>query len=175
MSGKLRTSILCASVLFLFGLTAPAQKSESLKPLPETATLAETRDWLIVTLPKYGSYKTRLEAVTLGNVKFDSCDMTFTHTRKLGSISTATMGATRTTNVVKTDIAIDLIKIRPDGISVENHIYPELRTLQIWMSGFDLSRDSNNGRVYEIVVKTEAAEPIKTALVRIQRLCKMPS
>jgi hypothetical protein len=43
------------------------------------------------------------------------------------------------------------------------------------MRGFDLSQDSTDGRVYEIVVKTEAAEPIKAALLRIHRLCEMPS
>ena len=174
MFRSLKKLILLTAALFAISSSAPAQKRNEIKPPAETASLAESQQWIAETLVKYGSYKTRVEAMTLSKVTFDGCGVTFTETRKSGSTSTATMGATRTTNVSKNDISIDLGKVRADGISLEDHIYPELQTVKVWYSGFDLSEGSTEGRIYYIVVKRDAGDAIKMALVQIRRLCKRP-
>ena len=148
-----------------------AQKSEKIKPPPETSPVAETQQWLIAALGKYGTYKTRVESITLSNLKFDGCAFTFTRTRKSGSTSTATMGPTRTTYAAKDDIKIQIQDVRAEGIALEDHIYPEIQTIKIWMTGFDLTEGSSAGRIYDIVVKREAGDALKTALMQIQRSC----
>src|SRR5215207_2254680 len=155
MFGKLTNFILLSLALSALAAPVPGQERNEIKP-PETASIAETQQWLARAIAKYASYKTRVEVVALSNVKFEGCTLNFTETRKSGSVSTATMGATRTTNVAKNEISIDLAKIRRNGISLEDHLYPELQNIKLWYSGFDLSEGSTAGRVYYIVVKREA-------------------
>ena len=76
------------------------------------------------------------------------------------------------TNVAKNDISLDLAKVRADGISLEDHLYPELQNIKFWYEGFDLKEGSTAGRVSFIVVKSEAADALKTAFLQIRRLCK---
>jgi hypothetical protein len=175
MFGNLQKLIVLTAALFAISVSVPGQKRNEIKPPAETASLADTRSWIAEALVKYGSFKTRMETVTLSKVTFDGCGVTFTETRKSGSTSTATMGATRTTSVSKNDISIDLAKVRPDGISLEDHIYPELQSIKIWYAGFDLAEGSTAGRIYYVVVKTEAGEAIKSALLQMKRLCMAPN
>ena len=168
---RIFAGVLLAASVFVFGSGSAAQKRSEVKPLPETASLAEAQKWLIDVFPKSASYKTRVTTVAVSNPKFDGCTFSFSQNRKSGSTSTDTMGATRTTHEIKDDTSIQMDKIRPDGISLLDHIYPDLQTIKIWMSGFDLTEGSNNGRVFEIVVKQEASASIKVGLVQIQRLC----
>jgi len=175
MFEKLKTYILFAALLFALAASMLGQKRNEIKPPPETASLAENQQWVVGTIGKYGSYKTRVEAITLSNAKFDGCAFSVIQVRKLGSTSTTTMGPTRTTYSAKDDILIDVTKVRPDGISLEDHLYPELHTVRFWYSGFDLDQGSANGSVYYIVVKQAAAEALKTAFVQIQRFCKVPN
>ncbi len=165
--------LLTAAVLAVSGF-ASGQKTSEVKPPPETASLTETQQWLVAALGKYASYKTRVEAATLSNVKFDNCTFNFTETRKMGSVSTATMGTTRTTNVSKNDVSINLAKVRADGISLEDHIYPELQTIKLGYVGSGLTPQTTDGRVYYIVVKRDAGDAMRTALLQIQGLCKVP-
>ena len=171
MFGRLIEGFLLMAAVFVFVSSAAAQKRNDIKPLSEAASLAESQKWLIDVFPKNASYKTRMTTATVSNPKFDGCTFSFAQTRTSGSTATDTMGATRTTHQLKDDTSIQMDKVRPDGITLRDHIYPHVRTIQIWMSGFDLEAGSNNGRIYEIVVKHEASEPIKAALVQIQRLC----
>ena len=175
MFRNLKKFILLTAAVFAISASLSAQKRNEIKPPSESASLAENQQWIGEALAKFGSYKTRLEAMTVSKVSFDACRFSFTETRKSGSTSTATMGATTTTNVSKNDISIDLAKVRPDGISLEDHIYPELQTIKIWYAGFDLAEGSTAGRVYQIVVKHEAGDAIKTALLQAKRLCKEPT
>ena len=168
---NVKAGLLPALALLIFATGAPAQKRDGIKPPPSTASLAEIQGWLVGTIGKYASYKTRVTNGKLSNVKFDGCTLGYTETRTSGSISTATMGTTRTTNAAKDETSIDLTKVKPDGISLEDHIYPELQTIKISMSGSDLTQGSANDRLVEIVVKREAADAIKTALMQIARLC----
>jgi hypothetical protein len=165
--------ILLTATLFAISVSfVSGQKRNAIKPPSETASLTETQQWLIAVLGKYASSKTRMETVSLSNIKFEGCSFNFTQTRKWGSVSSATMGATRTTDVAKNDISIDLAKVRPDGIALEDHLYPELENIKFWYAGFDLTQGSTDGRIFYVVVKREAADAIKSALIQIQRLCK---
>lgn len=160
---KLRIGFLVTTAIIIFAAEAVPQKRDSIKPPAETATLAETQTWLVGAIGKYAAYKTRVTTMTITNAKFEGCSFSFTETRKSGSISTATMGATRTTNSVKEDILFDVARLASDGISVSDHIYPEIQTLEL--------KFADDRRIVEIVVKREASDAIKTALTRIQRLC----
>jgi len=174
MFGKLKKFILLGTALLAISGSAPAQKRNEIKPPAEAASLAETQQWVVGTVAKYGSYKTRMEAVTLSHIKFDGCTFGFTQTRKSGSTSTATMGPTRTTYSSKEDFLVDLTKVRTEGISLEDHLYPEVQNIRFWYAGFDLSGGSTAGSVFYIVVKQEAAGALRAAFVQIQQLCKVP-
>ncbi|MEO6333840.1 MAG: hypothetical protein ABIO91_02565 [Pyrinomonadaceae bacterium] len=168
---KLQASLLFAIAIFVLAAEAAAQKRDGVKPPPAAASLEETREWLVKAIGKYGSYKTRVESVTLSNVRFDGCTLGFTQKRSTDSTSLAVMGATRTRNDVKQDTSFDISKVRVDGISAVDHIYPELRTIQVRTGGVDLTSASGAGLVYEIVVKQDAGDAIRTALTQVQRLC----
>lgn len=148
---------------FTLAAATHAQKRDVVNPPPVSATLAEIQKWLVDSFPKYASYKTRVQTVTVSNAKFDGCKFAFTQTRKAGSVSMATMGATRTVSTNKDDVSFDVNRLLPDGIKVADHIYPELQTLEL--------KFANDPRIVEIVVKGEASEPFKAALFQIQRLC----
>ena len=151
------------ATMFAVATVMHAQKRDVIKPLPETASLAESQKWFVDSFMKYASYKTRVTSVTVSSPKFDGCTFSFTQTRKSGSISTATMGATRTTSTVKEDISFDVSRISADGINVTDHIYPEIQTLEL--------KFKDDERIVEIVVKSEASEAFKSALGRIRQLC----
>src|ERR687890_625799 len=108
MFGKLKKLFLLGAALFAISASAPAQKRNQIQPPPERASLTETQQWLTGAIAKFASYKTRMDTVSLSNVAFEGCSFNFTQKRKWGTVSSATMGATRTTNVSKNDISIDL-------------------------------------------------------------------
>jgi hypothetical protein len=149
---------------FTVAIATHAQKRDVVTPPPETATLAETQKWFVDSFPKYGSFKTRVQTVTISNPKFEGCTFTFTQTRKAGSVSTATMGATRTVSTIKDDFSIDASRLTADGIKIVDNIFPELQTLEL--------KFANDSRIVEIVVKAEASDPFRSALIQIGRLCK---
>jgi hypothetical protein len=163
MKSKLSTCLLLTATIFVAATSMHAQKRDVEKPPPETATLVESQKWFVDSFAKYASYKTRVQTVTISNAKFDGCTFTFTQTRKAGSVSTATMGATRTVNTVKDDVSLNLSTLLPDGIKVSDHVFPELQTLELKFAGDE--------RIVEIVVKGEASEAFKSALLQIRRLC----
>ncbi|MEO8042751.1 MAG: hypothetical protein ABI646_09095 [Acidobacteriota bacterium] len=163
MKFKLRTSLLLTAAIFALTVEVRPQKRDEIKPPAETATLAESEKWFVDSFVKYATYKTKVTTVTVSNAKFEGCTFSYNQARKFASTSTATMGATRTTNTVKEDISFDLGRISADGINVTDHIYPEVRTLEL--------KFVDDGRIVEIVVKSEASEAFKTALAQIRRLC----
>lgn len=140
-----------------------AQKRDVIKPPPDTATLAESQKWLIDSFMKFGSFKTPVQTVTISNANFDGCTFNFAETRKSGSVSTATMGTTRTISTAKGDVSIDLGRLSADGVKVADHIYPELRTIELTFAG--------DPRIVDIVVKSEASDAFKTVVIQIGRLC----
>jgi hypothetical protein len=122
------------------------------------------------TLVKYGSYKTRVDAVEISNVRFEGCTIKYTLTRKSGSTSTAVMGATRTVNATKDDVSIDAAPMTEAGVKLSDHVYSELQTIEIGAKTGDVS-GLGNDRPIEMVVKREAAKAIQTALLQIAGGC----
>ena len=168
MFGKLPIMFLLIAAFSATGVFS--QKTEKVKPLPATASLADTQQWLTTGLAKYASYKTRTSAVNTSNVKFDGCTLTLTQSRRSGSFSTATMGATRTTSTVKDDVSLNLAHVGPDSISIVDNIYPELQTLEIRVADPAI-KEGGDARLIELVVEHEASDAIKSALLQANRLC----
>lgn len=178
MCSLIRTAFLVGFTTVMLAPCAASQDRSSIKPLSQTATLAETQKWLVDAIGKYASYKTRVTAVTISDAKFDGCIFKFALTRKSGSISTATMGATRTTNAVKEEIAFDPSQIESDGIALTDHVYPELQTIEVRSrraAGADGATTTTHGNIIELVVKREAADAIRAALYQVGRLCPSPN
>ena len=168
MFGKLQISFILIATFSATNVIA--QKTEKVRPPSEMASLAETQQWLTVGLAKYASYKTRTSAVNTSNVKFGGCTLTFTQARKSGSVSSATMGATRTTSMLKDDVSIDLAHVGPNTIAIVDHIYPELQTLEIRIADPAI-KEGGDARLIELVVEHEASEAIKSAFLQANRLC----
>jgi len=165
MSRNIFPVFLLTATIVIFSSVGIAQKPDAIAPPPGTASLADIQKWLTDSITKYGSYKTRVQSVTVSSAKFDGCKFSFVSTRKNGSISSATMGTTRTTTTIKDDVAIDLGSFSPDGVTLTDHIYPELGTIEL------RSELKQGAIVTEIVVKRVAGDAIKTALIRAISLC----
>jgi hypothetical protein len=161
-------------VVFLFGADTLAQKNETVKPPAEDATAEEVQKWLVGSLAKYGSYKTRVGSAEISNVRFEGCAINYVQARKSGTMSNATMGATRTVNTVKEDLAVNLALLAPDAVTLGDHIYPELQTLELKQSSGQ-SSGLNDDRVVSLVVKREAGDAIKATLIRAARACSPKS
>jgi len=178
MFSLIRTVFLVAIATVMVAQGAAAQDRSGIKPLSQTATLAEAQKWLVDVVGKYASYKNRVASVTISDAKFDGCTFKFTLTRKSGSISTATMGTTRTTNAVKENLALDTSRIEPDGIAVTDHVYPELEIIEVRLghtAGAEQAAITGPVNIFELVVKRDAADAIKTALYQVARLCQPPN
>lgn len=173
MLRMLKLRLLLTVAMFVIGVEAVAQKRDGMTPPSEAASLGETQKWLVEALTKQASYKTRVTSVTISNPKVEGCIVSFTQTRKSGSASIATMGATRRTNTVKDDVSFDLAQLAENGIAVSDHIYPELQTLELRLGGGakEGSASTDHIRTVEIVVQHEATDAIKAALMQLRRLC----
>ena len=159
---------LLIATLVVFGSQVFAQKSVA--PPADHATAEEVQKWLVTSLVKYGSFKTRTSVLDISNAKFEVCTLTYTVTRKSGSTSTATMGATRTVNTIKEDVSIDAALMSDEGVKLSDHVYPELQTIEIALKKGQVS-GLGEDRVIELVVKLEAGKAIRTALIHAARDC----
>jgi hypothetical protein len=126
--------------------------------------------WLAGSLVKYGTYKTRGAAVDVSNVRFEGCTIKYTVTRRSGSTSTAVMGATRTVNTAKEEVALDTTLVSKDRVKLSDYVYPELQTIEIGLKTGDVTGIGDD-RVIELVVKVEAGKAIQTALIQVARGC----
>jgi len=168
MFGKLHIVFVFIAAFSATGVFS--QKTGKVKPPPETASLAETQQWLTTGLAKYASYKTRTSSVATSNVKFDGCTLTLSQSRKSGTVSMATMGATRTTSTLKDDLSLNLAHLRPNSITIADHVYPELLILEIRVADPAI-KEAGHARLIELVVEHEASDAIKSALLQANRLC----
>jgi len=164
----MRVFFFLIAALFVLGSHGLAQKLVA--PPDENASVEEVQKWLSSALVKYGSYKTRVDAVEISNVRFEGCTIKYTLTRKSGSTSTAVMGATRTVNATKDDVSIDAAPMTDAGVKLSDHVYSELQTIEIGARTGDVSGLSDD-RPIEMVVKREAAKAIRMALLQIARGC----
>ena len=151
------------AVLLLTLSASIAAQSKSIKPLPDDASLVGTQKWLVATIGKNASYKTRVTSASVSDVKFDGCKLSYIAIRKSGSAAHDTMGTRTRVATVKQEIAFDLSFIAEDGIRLADHVYPEFQTITIKFR-------SGQGDV-EIVVRHEAGEPIRQALQHARTLC----
>lgn len=147
-------------------------QGKTVKPLAENASLAETQKWLVDALAKNASYKTQVNSEAVSNAKFESCRLSYTLVRKTGAKSQDTMGVTTRTHTAKTDVSFDLSFVEAGGIQLADHIFPDFQTITIKFreGGVAASSPALNTDV-ELVVKYEAGEAIKAALLHAQRLC----
>jgi hypothetical protein len=144
-------------------------QGKPVKPLSETAPLPDTQKWLVEAIRKNASYKTRVNSAVVSKVKFEGCNLGFTIVRKTGTTGQDVMGVTTRTHTVKQDVAFDLSFIEAEGIRLSDHILTEFQTITIRFRAADPSTSAD--RDVEIIVKHEAAEPIRAALKRARKLC----
>jgi len=164
----MRSFVFLIAILFVFSSPVLAQKT--IEAPDENASVEEVQKWLVGSLEKYGSYKTRGSSVDVSNVRFESCTLKYVVTRKSGSTSTAVMGATRTVNTAKEEVAIDAALMSNDRVKLTDNVFPELQTIEIALKTGQVS-GLGDDRVIELVVKSEAAKAIRTALVRLAGGC----
>lgn len=163
-------------ILLLFGfIIGPAlisAQNKGIKPLRESATLAETQKWLIDNLTKYATYKTRVNSASVSDVKFDGCSIAMTVVRKTAVAAQDVMGVTTRTHSSKQDIAFHLTFVEPDGVAVGDHIFPEFQVITIKFRAGDHTSDAqNDSREHEVIVKREAGDAIRDALLHARQLC----
>ena len=164
----MRAILILIAILFVVGSHTFAQKS--IEPPDENASAEEVQKWLAGSLVKYGTYKTRGAAVDVSNVRFEGCTIKYTVTRRSGSTSTAVMGATRTVNTAKEEVALDTTLVSKDRVKLSDNVYPELQTIEIGLKTGDVTGIGDD-RVIELVVKVEAGKAIQTALIQVARGC----
>jgi hypothetical protein len=71
---KLRIFIFFA---IIFGLTGLSFAQDKIDPLPAGSTLDQSRDWLVKALSKNFGYSLIDDTVTIGDVKFDGCRLSY--------------------------------------------------------------------------------------------------
>ena len=167
MLSALRLSILLVALTML--PTYAAAQGKTVKPLSDTASITETQKWLVDALAKYTSFKTPVNSASVSNVKFDGCTLSFAVVRKTGTSGQDVMGMTRRTHTLKQEMAFDLSFVESEGIKLTDHVLPELQILTVRFRTGDPSAAVE--REVEIVVRQEAAEQIRSALVHARRLC----
>ncbi len=170
MLNTFRFSLLLLAAILVSPDYASAQ-SKDFKSLPDKASLAETQKWLVAAIGKNASYKARASSATVADIAFEGCKLSYTVEQKSGSTAHATMGATTRTYKVKHEVAFDLSFVFPDDIRLADHPFPELQTIVIGLRAADSQSQKTPLQETEIVVKYEAAEQIRAALVHAQRLC----
>ncbi len=158
-----RLAVVLSLVLLIVSLTSA---QDSVKPLGENASIADTQKWLEDALTRHGSFKARAASSTVSDVEFDGCDLSFTLIRKSGGISQDAVGVTTRVNTVKTDVAFNVGRIDADRLEITDHLLPEFQILTI-----RYRTDTQAERLQELVVRQEAAEHIKSALAHARRLC----
>jgi len=164
----MRVLLFLIAILFVFGSYAFAQKA--IEPPDENASTEELQKWLAGSLAKYGTYKTRSGAVDISNVRFEGCTLIYTVARKVGSTSTAVMGATRTVNTTKDEVVIDGVLLTDDKVKLSDNVYAELQTIEIGLKSSDTSGLGDDS-IIELIVKREAGKAIRTALLQAARGC----
>lgn len=163
------TFILLFLVAVMSLSTQVMAQGKPVKPLSDTASLSDAQKWLVEAIRKNASYKTRVNSAAVSNVKFEGCNLRFTIVRKTSTTGQDVMGVTTRTHTAKQDVAFDLSFIEADGIGLSDHVLPEFQTITIRFRAAD--PPSSADRDVAIIVKHEAAEPIRAALKRARKLC----
>jgi hypothetical protein len=147
----------------IVGLNTSATAQKTVTPPPDDAPIEELEEWIVEALPKYASYKTRSGSVTVSDASLNGCTLKFTLVRKAGTTTTITEGAKRTVSTLEDEVMLDLQEIGTDNTSLLDHLYPDLQTLELKLRP--------NETAMEIVVKSSAAEAVRSALIAGGRIC----
>ena len=160
------------SFTLLLGPAFSSAQNKTIKPLAENANLADTQKWLVENLTKHATYKTRVNSASVSGVKFDGCSVGMTVTRKTAVAAQDVMGVTTRTHSSKQDVAFHLSIVEPDGVAVSDHIFPEFQIVTVkFRAGDQTTTSANDGREHEIIVKREAGDAIRDALLHARKLC----
>lgn len=170
MSTRLILVLFTISLLPIFA----AAQNKGVRPLAADASLAETQTWLIDAITKYASYKSRVSSADVSSVKFDRCSMSISMVRRTAAASQDALGVRTKTHSAKQEISFDFTFVAPDGIELADHIFPEFRVVKIKFRSDANVTPSVLSRDHEMVVKEEAGEAIRDALVHAYKLCMKP-
>lgn len=154
-------------IAIAFAIVPVISQDRPIKPLPENASFPETQKWLVDTIGKHATFKTRVTSAVVSAPKFEGCELSYLVTRKTSGANQDVMGVTTRVHTTKQDVAFDLSHVPADGISVTDHIFPEFQTIVL-----RYHKDPAPPREIEIVVKYEAAEAIKSALSQALVFCR---
>jgi hypothetical protein len=158
------------AVLILVFLAFSVRAQESVKPPGEGATRAEIEKWISVAIDRHASYSTRTMEVTIADVKFERCTISYTEVRKSSSRNNSVaVTAVIKQKSIKLDLDVDLSKLALNGIEITDHILPEFQTL-VLRERYDTG-GATTGRDVELVVKHGAADAMKIALERLKAVC----
>lgn len=149
-------------VILVAAMAVSAQKNV---PLPENATIEQAGKWLTENFAKYASFKTPGREFEVSKPKFAACKLSYTTITRFGSSNHDTMGVTVRRTNAKREAVLDLTVLNPAGITIADHLYPDLKYLR-------LARSSSTVNPIELSVKNEAADAMSFALSRAIALCK---
>lgn len=157
-------------LISLVPVVATAQ-NRGVRPLAANASLDETRKWLIEAIAKYASYSSRVSSAEVSNVRFNDCSMTIAMIRRTAAATRDTLGVRTRTRSEKQDIAFDLVFIEAGGIELSDHIFPQLKVIKIKFRSDASTTPSVLSPDHEIVVRKEAGEAVRDALLHAYKLC----
>ena len=175
---RIRASIL---VLALFSCTAnvlPQDKSR-VRVLPAGASFDETSKWLVDAVPKAADYKTDERSVSIGDIKFEACKLSFATVKQYDMRSYAAMGTTKSSTSVKETSSLDLQAVSPDGIYLIGSLVPQIATV-VFSSTKYQPPDSplgaltaaDPGKLAEFELRRSEAENLRRGLISAVRLCQ---
>ena len=65
------------AIIFLFSTFVFSQNKDKIEPMPATATLTESQEWLVKAINKNFGYTTVEDTVKISNLKFDGCTFSY--------------------------------------------------------------------------------------------------
>ena len=157
-----RSIVLILFFLSVFSASALAQPADEIKPPVESSSRSDLEKWLTQALGKYGRYKNRARSVSVSSAKFTGCTLSFDVLHKPNTIDTSSDRTVFSTKKVTQVVSIDISRIAPSGLAIEDFLDPDLRTLVVKLA---------DGAKTEIVVRGEAAGAIRTVFERLSAAC----
>jgi hypothetical protein len=168
--------ILYAAILASAGTS---QDKGKIKPLPADTSIENTGKWVVEAVSRSAGFKTERGVVSVSDVKFDACTLSFNLVKQYGSAEYATMGTTKNITSSKVSLSIDLKLISPEGIYLTPSLSPQTANLAFSRQKYDVPTSplgviaaSDPGRVAEFEVKRGEAETVRSGLIRAAQVCR---
>lgn len=157
-----RSIVLIVFLLSVFSVSALAQPAAEIKPPGESSSRTDLEKWLAQALGKHGKYRNRARSVSVSSAKFVGCILSFDVLHKPNTIDTSSDRTVFSTKKVTQAVSIDMSRIAPGGVAIEDFLDPDLRTLVVKLA---------DGAKTEIVVRGEAAAAMRNVLERLATAC----